>query len=129
MVVYDKRGTGESPGPINQLQGRIHDAEAMAQCVSAALPGLPHLAIGHSMGTVVVARANTVREGTVLLSPLMPKGEQMAAGGPVLMLRGEMDGPGEWEVIKGADHLLMRDGHLAPEVVTRILGWEAEVRG
>lgn len=127
VVVYDKRGTGESPGPINQIRGRVRDAEAISTCTHQALPGVGQLAVGHSMGTVVVARANTVRVGTVLLSPLLPRGETVS--GPVLKLRGERDGAGEGEIIPGADHLLMREGHLAPEVAARILAWEKTVGG
>lgn len=120
-VLYDKRGTGESPGAMGDVAARVADSEAVGACVAAALPGLPQIRVGHSMGSVVVSQLGAARAGTVLLSPVLPKAAWPE--GPVLALHGERDGPGEGEIVAGADHLLMRDGALAPEVVAKILEW------
>lgn len=124
VVAYDKRGTGASPGALNDAEGRVRDATAMAACVRATLPGVPIVRIGHSAGSVVAARAEGDRAATVLLSTPLPAARWPS--GPVLALRGTADPAGgdpAAEPVEGADHLLMRDGALAPEVPARILAW------
>ncbi|MDP6932493.1 MAG: alpha/beta hydrolase [Myxococcota bacterium] len=122
VVLYDKRGTGASPGVLDDMPGRIRDSESMTACASTRLPGVPQVRLGHSMGTRVVSQAPSGRAGTVLLSPVISN-EQYPAG-PVLVLRGELDETvKDGKVVPGADHLLMRDGALASEVVPLVEEW------
>ncbi len=130
VLLFDKGGTGQTGGPVKDMDGRIAEVGAAVTC-ALGQPGADpdRLAlVGHSQGSSAVVRATiqgTPSSNLVLLSPVTTPDELAALppGTHLTLIRGELDGPDTDDsrlrmlsargltarhvVVPAADHLLL----------------------